>query len=238
MSAFRQLPMIPIRDFVLFADSEAPLYVGRETSLLAIKLAKSRYDGAIAVFAQLRGEDNGPTVPDAIYHVGTLANVVASIEMTDKTIKGMLEGVERIRFKGATIVDGVTLVTVAPEPEATDDSPIEAAEHAEILGLLATWGIDRIRDSEDTVKQALERANKVVDLVRTLQPVISNPRIDNPGGERGWESLKDQPTTRYRDLKNQAVALRQMVLEEISPRKKLDLLVAAIKFDIACRTET
>src|SRR5688500_3651659 len=117
MGDVRQLPLIPLRDFVLFPRSEAPIYVGRETSLRAIKLAKARYGGDLAVFTQLKGENNGPLAAGDIHHVGTLAKLVASVEMTDQTIKGMLEGVERIHLNDLSVVDGVTLVTVTLEPE-------------------------------------------------------------------------------------------------------------------------
>jgi ATP-dependent Lon protease len=237
MSNVRQLPFMALRDIVLFPNSESPIYVGREASVRAIKLAKLNYDGAIVVFTQLKGENNGPIAVNDIHHVGTLAKIVASIEMTDQTIKGMLEGVERVRLRDLQVVDGVTLVTVASEPEFDEDMRIDDAEHASILALFSTWWPDYSSDSERAEVQTLKKKRDIVSVVTALRSLSSSARIDTPGSERAWDSFNHPSTTRYRELKNQATEHRQKVLEESGYKQKLKYLVDALKFDVNCRME-
>ena len=237
MSNVRQLPFMALRDIVLFPNSESPIYVGREASVRAIKLAKLQHDGAIVVFTQLKGENNGPIAVDDIHHVGTLAKVVASIEMTDQTIKGMLEGVERVRLRDLQVVDGVTLVTVASDPDLEEEFKIDEAEHGSILALFSTWWPDFTSDSERAEVQTLTKKRDIVSVVSALSSLAASSRIDRPGIVRAWESLDHPSSTRYRELKNQATAYRQKVLEESSYKQKLKCLVAALKFDVSCRME-
>jgi len=238
MGEVRQLPLLPLRDLVLFPHSEAPIYIGREASLRAIKLAKAQYGDHIAVFTQLKGENNGPLAASDINHVGTLAKIVASVEMTDQTIKGMLEGIERVRLQDMKVEGGVTLLTVVSEPETYEVTNIDKAEQATILELLSTWGLDLSRAGEQAELQTVTNELNVVSVVAALRSLVSVPRIDKPGAERGWESINNQPSARYRDLKNQAVARRQKVLEEPGYRQKLQHIIDALRFDIACRAET
>jgi ATP-dependent Lon protease len=237
MSNVRQLPFMALRDIVLFPNSESPIYVGREASVRAIKLAKTQHDGDIVVFTQLKAENNGPIAINDIHHVGTLARIVASIEMTDQTIKGMLEGVERVRLQDLNLVDGVPLVTVISEPELDENLKIDDAEHASILALLSTWWPDFSSDSERAELQMLAKKRDIVSVVSALCSFALVSRIDKPGVERGWETLQHPASTRYRELKNLATAQRQKVLEESSYKKKLRCLVDALSFDITCRTE-
>ncbi len=237
MTKVRQLPFMALRDIVLFPHSESPIYVGREASVRAIKLSKTQHDGDIVVFTQLKAENNGPIAVNDIHHVGTLAKIVASIEMTDQTIKGMLEGVERVRLQNLKVVDGVTLVTVISEPELEEDLKVDDAEHASILALLSTWWPDFSSDSERAELQTLTKKRDIVSIVSALRSLASVSRIDKPGVQRGWETLQHPSSNRYRELKNQATARRQKVLEESSYKQKLQCLVDALRFDVTCRAE-
>jgi ATP-dependent Lon protease len=237
MSNLLQLPFMALRDIVLFPNSESPIYVGREASVRAIKLAKLQHDGAIVVFTQLKGENNGPIAVDDIHHVGTLAKVVASIEMTDQTIKGMLEGVERVRLRDFQVVDGVALVSVASDPELEENFKIDDAEHASILALFSSWWPDCKRDSERAEMQTLTKKRDIVSVVTALRSLSASARIDRPGVDKAWDSFKHPQTARYRELKNQATTHRQKVLEESDYKQKLKFLVDALKFDVTCRME-
>jgi ATP-dependent Lon protease len=238
MGNARQLPFIALRDIVLFPRAEAPIYIGREASVRAVKHAKAYHDGDIAVFTQLKAENNGPIAAGDIYQVGTLAKIVASVEMTDQTIKGMLEGLERIRLRDLAVIDGVAMATVTSEPENDQDLKIGDAEYATILALLSTWWPDLQRDSDRTELQTLATKRDIVSIVTALRSLASTLKIEKPGAERGWGTPPSRPSDHYRELMNQAVARRQKVLEETDFKQKLECLVDALRFDIACRVET
>ena len=236
MSNTQQIPLIPLRDVVLFPRSEMPIYIGREASMRAIKLAIAQYNGKIAVFTQLKGEFHGPFTINDIHQVGTLATVVASVETTDQTIKAMFEGLERIRIVDLKHVDGVIMATVTSETEIDKNKVVEENDHADILALLSTWGPE-LQKSERAELQALISNRDIISVVSNLCSLTSKPRIDKPGAERAWESLENPSPPHYRNLWNQAIAHRQKVLEAPCDRQKLRHLIDALNFDIACRTE-
>lgn len=234
----RQLPLIPVRDFVLFPGSETPIYVGRETTVRAMKAANARYGNEVAVFTQRKIEDHDALTPDRLYAVGTRTKIVASIATTDETVKGMLEGKERVRLVDIAIVDGVPLATIVPEPNETDANfTLDEMEHASILELFSTWNADPDQDIERAEMHALTEKKDIASVLPALFTLSVNPRIDKPGGNRGWPSSENPIPARYLELKNEAVRLRQKILEENSYKNRVKYAIEALKFDINCRLE-
>src|ERR1700738_4147260 len=89
----RRLPMMPIRDVVIFPFMMTPFVVGRESSVRALEEALGA-DKKIFLAAQHDASIDEPR-PDEIYSVGTIANIVQSLRLPDGNIKVLVEGVER-----------------------------------------------------------------------------------------------------------------------------------------------
>src|SRR6202048_4086818 len=89
----RRLPMMPIRDVVIFPYMMTPFVVGRESSVRALEEALGA-DKKIFLAAQHDASIDEPR-PDEIYSVGTIANIVQSLRLPDGNIKVLVEGVER-----------------------------------------------------------------------------------------------------------------------------------------------
>src|ERR671928_721975 len=89
----RRLPMMPIRDVVIFPFMMTPFVVGRESSVRALEEALGA-DKKIFLATQHDASVDEPR-PDEIYHVGTVANIVQSLRLPDGNIKVLVEGVER-----------------------------------------------------------------------------------------------------------------------------------------------
>jgi len=238
MDNLRQLPLLPLRDVVVYPGCDAPIYIGRDASLRAIRAAMDGYGEEIAVFTQIRGEDNGPLAMTDIHRVGTIARIAAKVRMTDDTVKGMLEGKERVRLVEMREVDGVTLLTVAPEPEPVEHGEINASERDAVLSMLTRWGLDVRHTGESIELKALANGLDLVTVVSSLRSLLRVPRIEKPGTERPWTDVFDGKLARYRDLRNEAVARRQRVLEAADFRTKLQLAMEALEFDVACWAET
>ncbi len=98
------MPLLPLRDIVLFPHEVRPLYVGREKSVAALKtvMAQKMPDKdthpAIIVTAQKKAKTNDPT-PDDLFHVGTIAKVVQLISLPDGTMKALVEGTKRVLLR-------------------------------------------------------------------------------------------------------------------------------------------
>ena len=89
----RHLPMMPIRDVVIFPFMMTPFVVGRESSVRALEEALAA-DKKIFLATQHDASVDEPR-PDEIYTVGTVANIVQSLRLPDGNIKVLVEGVER-----------------------------------------------------------------------------------------------------------------------------------------------
>ena len=89
----KRLPMMPIRDVVIFPFMMTPFVVGRESSVRALDEALLG-DKKIFLATQHDASVDEPR-PDEIYSVGTVANIVQSLKQPDGNIKVLVEGVER-----------------------------------------------------------------------------------------------------------------------------------------------
>jgi ATP-dependent Lon protease len=121
--AQRKLPMMPIREMVIFPHMMAPFVVGRESSVRALEEALTG-DRRIFLATQHDASVDEPTADD-IYTVGVIGNIVQSVRMPDGNIKVLVEGVERARSTEVNDEDGFFVATVrtsrvqlAPTPQA------------------------------------------------------------------------------------------------------------------------
>src|SRR3979411_3056838 len=89
----KRLPMMPIRDVVIFPYMMTPFVVGRDSSVRALEEALTT-DKKIFLTTQ-HDASVDEARPDGIYSVGTVANIVQSLKLPDGNIKVLVEGVER-----------------------------------------------------------------------------------------------------------------------------------------------
>lgn len=89
------VPVLPLRDVVVYPYMVVPLFVGRERSIKALEVAMAA-DKQILVATQKRPADDQPT-EEGIYRVGTLATVLQLLKLPDGTVKVLIEGVKRAR---------------------------------------------------------------------------------------------------------------------------------------------
>ncbi len=106
----RKLPMMPIRDMVIFPHMMTPFVVGRESSVRALEEAL-RGDRKIFLATQHDASVDEPNADD-IYSTGTIGNIVQSVKMPDGNIKVLVEGVERARSTAVNDDDGFFVATV------------------------------------------------------------------------------------------------------------------------------
>jgi ATP-dependent Lon protease len=121
----RKLPMMPIRDVVIFPFMMTPFVVGRESSVRALEEALTG-DKRIFLATQHDPGVDEPK-PDEIYQVGCIVNIVQSLKMPDGNIKVLVEGIERARILQVTETDGFYMSSVRVSrftPEITP--PVES----------------------------------------------------------------------------------------------------------------
>ncbi|MBB3808149.1 endopeptidase La [Pseudochelatococcus contaminans] len=118
-------PVLPLRDIVVFPHMVVPLFVGRDKSIRALEeVVKS--DRHILLATQINASDDDPAT-DAIYEVGTLANVLQLLKLPDGTVKVLVEGATRARVKGYSRSDDFYEAEAEALPETTGgDVEVEA----------------------------------------------------------------------------------------------------------------
>jgi ATP-dependent Lon protease len=90
-----RVPLLPLRDIIVFPHMVVPLFVGRQRSIRALEEAMSKQK-FILLAAQKDAKTNDPTEDD-IYQVGTLGSVVQLLRLPDGTVKVLIEGKKRAR---------------------------------------------------------------------------------------------------------------------------------------------
>ena len=99
-----ELPMMPIRDVVIFPQMMTPFVVGRESSVRALEQALAT-DKRIFLATQHDASIDDPG-PDQIFQVGTIVNIVQSLKLPDGNIKVLVEGLERARLLSVSMDKG------------------------------------------------------------------------------------------------------------------------------------
>jgi ATP-dependent Lon protease len=119
------LPVLPLRDIVVFPHMIVPLFVGREKSIRALEDVM-REEKRILLVAQKNPADDDPQA-EAIYQVGTLAQVLQLLKLPDGTVKVLVEGLERAKIEGFTERTEFFEAKIAILPiEADEQSETEA----------------------------------------------------------------------------------------------------------------
>ncbi len=119
-SSVIELPLLPLRDVVVYPHMVLPLFVGRERSIEALEDAMAN-DKQVLLVAQRNAADDNPAA-DGIYQVGTVSNILQLLKLPDGTIKVLVEGsyraaVDSVDDEGQFTVAGVREIISEDIPE-------------------------------------------------------------------------------------------------------------------------
>ena len=118
----RTLPVLPLRDIVVFPHRIVPLFVGREKSVAALESAMAA-DKQLFLVAQLDPAEDDPD-RDALYDLGVIATAMQLLKLPDGTVRVLVEGAQRARLVGLADSDGYQQAEV----ELVDEEPSEGPE--------------------------------------------------------------------------------------------------------------
>tara|TARA_R110001599_G_scaffold64023_3_gene178433 strand:- start:641 stop:3055 length:2415 start_codon:yes stop_codon:yes gene_type:complete len=124
-----QLPLLPLRDVVVFPHMVIPLFVGRPKSIKALEAAMEQ-GKSIMLAAQKAAAKDEPS-PDDIYEIGCVANILQMLKLPDGTVKVLVEGAQRARIHHISELETHFIADLTPiESEAGDESEVEAMRRA------------------------------------------------------------------------------------------------------------
>src|SRR6266851_345156 len=116
----RTVPLLPLRDIIVFPHMVVPLFVGREKSIAALEEAMS-HDKDILLAAQKKAKTNEP-MPDDIFPVGTLGTILQLLRLPDGTVKVLVEGKKRAHIRKYAASDRFFLVEAEEVEELIERS--------------------------------------------------------------------------------------------------------------------
>ncbi len=205
------LPLLPLRDIVVFPHMVVPLFVGREKSINALKDAAARRDAAvklggddkayIVLSAQKKAKTNDPSSDD-VFHYATLGHIIQLLPLPDGTMKVLVEGVKRARILEFFPNESHFMVRVEEAEEETE-------RNVELEALL--------RAVRETFKA-------FVELNKRLAPELPQQvsAIDDPS--RLSDTIVSHLSLKLND--------KQMLLETESPVKRLEKLYELMQGEI------
>nr|WP_242346281.1 endopeptidase La [Anaeromyxobacter sp. SG22] len=118
----RSLPLLPLRDIIVFPHMVVPLFVGRQKSIAALEEAMA-HDKTILLCAQKKAKTNEPSADD-IFAVGTIGTIIQLLRLPDGTVKVLVEG--KLRARVRRFLDSERfLLAEAEEIEETSDRTVE-----------------------------------------------------------------------------------------------------------------
>ena len=114
----RSVPLLPLRDIIVFPHMVVPLFVGREKSIAALEEAMA-HEKDILLVAQKQAKTNDPS-PEDIFNVGTLGTIVQLLKLPDGTVKVLVEGKRRARVSRYVPCDEFFHVEIEPVIEKSE----------------------------------------------------------------------------------------------------------------------
>src|SRR6202045_3896050 len=169
----RSLPILPVRDTVLFPHAVLPLTVGRESSVQLINSLGE--DKTIVVVAQREARVDTPQ-PTDLYSIGTLAVVHKVVKMPNQSLFVFAEGLERVKlaeFSQLTPFMRASFTTIA-ETVPPKSSEVEALQR-NVLTLFQqiVAGSPTLSDELSTVAMNIEEPGRLVDFIASSLPSLS-----------------------------------------------------------------
>jgi ATP-dependent Lon protease len=201
------LPMLPVRDIVVFPYMIIPLFVGRESSIRSVEEALTKRDRLIFLASQKDITEESPT-PETIFETGTVAKIMRMRKLSDGRVKILIQGEAKAKIKSFTKTTGSFEVTV----EKVEDS-VNPAQASEVQAL---------------VKTAKECIEKTIALGKALSPdiLLVLDDVSDPG--RIADLIASNMGLKVNDA--------QKVLETTDTKERLSLVVQLLQTELETLT--
>ena len=186
------IPVLPLRDVVVYPNMVVPLFVGRPKSIKALEEAMNNNDKKILLVTQISSDIDDP-IPTELYTVGCIANILQLLKLPDGTMKVLVEGISRSKIFNISdnssslyaqyqllddIDKGSTLVQEDALGRALEDTfnqyvKLNKKIPPEVLSSIA--GIDDLSKLSDSIAahmtMKLDEKQKVLELAKTKERV-------------------------------------------------------------------
>jgi len=194
-----ELPVLPLRDVVVFPHMVIPLFVGREKSITALEEAMAD-DKKVFLVAQKDANHDDP-VPADLYEVGTIATILQMLKLPDGTVKVLVEGLDRAKVQEFVSQDAMLVAQASIiEVEAVEEDDEQYDQVVE----------SAIEEIEKYVKQSKKLPSEVMSAIKNITSL---------------DRLTDTLASHFSSLK---VPEKQALLELSDPLDRYDEILGII----------
>ncbi len=183
-----QMPLIPLRDVVVYPQMVIPLFVGRQKSIAALEYAMKN-DEVVVVVAQRNADDDNPEIKE-LYNIGTSVRILQLLKLPDGTVKVLVEGDERVKIDFIDTSDDFYRAEVTPfaEDELTDNQR-KALSHT----LIAQFE-QFVKLSKKVPSEVMSSINNIEDPVRLADTIAGqmNLKLEEKQTLLAMPSVKDR----------------------------------------------
>jgi ATP-dependent Lon protease len=194
----QNIPLLPLRDVVIFPSVVTPLFVGREKSINALQAAMAG-DKQIMLVAQKTAQQDDPKLGD-LYPIGTLSTILQLIKLPDGTLKVLVEGNKRASIESLESSDDFMSVKVSSVEEEKDS---EDSNH--FLPSLKKQFQEYVKLTRKATPEVLNTVNAIDSLSRLTDTLVGHLSIDISQKQEILEmmSLTDRATRILEHLDSQ-----------------------------------
>ena len=194
----KNIPLLPLRDVVIFPSVVTPLFVGREKSIVALQAAMAG-DKQIMLIAQKNAQEDDPEIQD-LYTIGTLSTILQLIKLPDGTLKVLVEGNQRaaiLKAKSSSDYLSVDIDLIAEEAESADSS--------KYLLTLKKQFQEYVKFTKKATPEVLNTLNAIDSISRLTDTLIGHLSIELKDKQKILEtvSLEKRATSILSHLESQ-----------------------------------
>ncbi len=162
-----KMPMIPLRDVVIFPNTVSTLFVGREKSIFSLEDAL-RSNKKIFLIAQNSPASEEPTIED-LPKIGTLSTLLQMIKLPDGTVKILVEGIQRARLESITTDEGY-FAEIEKIDEVIEDSKYEQ----DLLNTIKNQFTEFVSVSRKVSHEIINQVESMGSLSKAVDIISSN----------------------------------------------------------------
>src|SRR5712691_919395 len=138
------LPLLPVRDVVVFPAVVVPLFVSREISLNAVEQALKAEQRVVFAVAQRDGNDDAPRAPDGVYRLGTICQIIRQRKLPDGRVKVLVQGLLKATLEEIVADEPCTRARVTKIHELPFADSGDRALEAEALARSVKGNLERL----------------------------------------------------------------------------------------------
>ncbi len=192
--ATTQLPLLPLRDLIIFPHMMMPLFVGREKSINALEEAMSKQSDIILT-AQKDAKTNNPE-PKDLYTIGTIGTIIQLLRLPDGTVKVLVEGKKRVKIKNFLQTDNFFQV----EAEEIIEVIAEETEAKALVRSVKTTFETYVKLNKRIPPEILMRVSSIEDIAELSDIIVAQLNLKLEDKQKLLEII--DPGKRLEELLN------------------------------------